>query len=145
MSAEVRLEGGPELQRALRSFSSALADEIEKEIDAAGLMVRSDIQHQMHRSTPTGELYKRTNPTRTHRASAAGQPPAVDTGRLVNSITFKKTGTASAEVFTDVEYGPWLEFGTMHIDPRPAWIPAVERIQPRFVERVVEAIARAAQ
>lgn len=37
---------------------------------------------------------------------------AVDTGRLRNSITIKKLGQCQYAVGTDVEYAPYVEFGT---------------------------------
>ncbi len=143
MTRVVTLDGGEELQRALRKLSADAQREVGKEVNAAGIAIRTDIQKAMHRSTPTGKVYTKPSGIK-HRASAPNEPPAVDTGRLVNSITFRSTGPLSAEVFSDVEYGPMLEFGTMRIIQRPAWVPAVERIQPKFIARVIDAIRRSA-
>lgn len=66
--------------------------------------------------------------TRTHhQASAPGQAPAVDTGTLVNSIsTDARPGALEATVSTPVEYAPHLEYGTVNMESRPAWIPEAE-------------------
>jgi hypothetical protein len=46
---------------------------------------------------------------RFHRASAAGQPPAVDTANLVNSMRAKRTGAMSAELAVNAAYAGYLE------------------------------------
>ncbi len=74
-----------------------------------------------------GEVYLRPGGIE-HRASAPGEAPAIDTGNLVNSIATELTGPASAVVFTNVEYAPYLEFGTKDIAPRPFLQPAVEAV-----------------
>jgi hypothetical protein len=79
-------------------------------------------------STPgTGRLYRRGG--RLHRASAPGQPPAVDTGRYRQSwwVDHRREGpdTWSVEVGTKDRRGPWLEYGTRHMAPRPHLRPAV--------------------
>lgn len=68
---------------------------------------------------------------RVHRASAPGQPPAVLTGRLRQSITHGIVDN-KMRVGTNVEYAPWLEFGTLDnngfIAPRPFMRPAWEKV-----------------
>jgi len=80
-----------------------------------------------------------------HRASAPGDPPARDTGILVNSISYtvKARGLLisgfvgsdidkirSKEPTTDPEYGFFLERGTRNISPRPWLIPSLIRARP---------------
>jgi HK97 gp10 family phage protein len=69
----------------------------------------------------------------THQASAPGDAPAVDTGRLRASITHDGphvTGdTIRGEWGTNVEYAAALEYGTRHIAPRPYMRPAEEAEQ----------------
>lgn len=75
-------------------------------------------------STPgTGRRYGR------HRASAPGNPPAPDTGRLRASISREvgKVGTVLvARVGTDVAYGRYLELGTSRMAARPFLRPALD-------------------
>lgn len=68
-----------------------------------------------------------------HQASAPGEAPAIDTGNLVNSIEVLPAAPAGAVVQTGVEYAPHLEFGTVNMAPRPAWIAAAERAMPEFI------------
>jgi hypothetical protein len=63
-------------------------------------------------SRPAGRLYSRgpgTGFTRAHRASAKGQRPAIDTGKLLNSIDDKRTGELSSEAFAGAEYAKHLQ------------------------------------
>lgn len=63
----------------------------------------------------TGRLYRRkgiTGATRSHRASARYEKPAVDTGNLIRSVEDVKISATSHEVFVDdgkAPYGKWLE------------------------------------
>lgn len=94
-------------------------------------------------STPgTGRLYRRRRIV--HRASAPGQPPAVDTGRLRSSYTWKvgeDPQGAYVEVGTSVRYAPWLEFGTRRMRPRPHVRPAINDIRDQIGAIVAQAIA----
>ena len=69
----------------------------------------------------TGRTYRRGNVT--HIASAPGQYPASDTGRLAGSIKAIISGT-TAIVGTNVAYGPMLEFGTSRMAARPWLLPS---------------------
>ena len=69
----------------------------------------------------TGRTYRRGNVT--HIASAPGQYPASDRGRLVGSIKAIINGT-TAIVGTNVAYGPMLEFGTSRMAARPWLLPS---------------------
>jgi len=63
-----------------------------------------------------------------HRASAPGQPPAVDTGQLRQSITHqlgKDAESLYADVGTNLEKARFLEFGTSTIAARPFLVPAL--------------------
>jgi hypothetical protein len=89
------------------------------------------------RGSKGGKLYKRGK--KFHRASAPGEPPAMDTGALANSI---HSYMESALVGIVEAGGPGspqalaLEYGTAngHIAPRPYMRPAVEFVKPHFIE-----------
>ena len=53
----------------------------------------------------------------------------VDTGRLRASITTEKIDTATYGVGTNVEYAPYVEFGTRKMAAQPYLRPAVERVK----------------
>lgn len=63
-----------------------------------------------------------------HRASAAGEPPASDTGFLLNSITHQMgvDEKVYATVGSSLKYAIWLELGTKYMAPRPFLRPALD-------------------
>ena len=70
----------------------------------------------------SGVVYRRGK--RTHQASAPGEPPAPDTGRLRNgaSSDVSRLGLTRVEgmITNNVEYAAALEIGTETIAERPA-------------------------
>lgn len=141
MPATLRLEGVEELERALKQLGERANKHVAAAINATGLELRTDIVKKYQRGPATGEIYQRGNTT--HQASAPGEAPATDTGRLASSVTYSKTGPIEAEVGTDVIYGPMLEYGTINIERRPNWVPSVEAMRPKFTARLQEALRKA--
>lgn len=66
-----------------------------------------------------------------HRASAPGEPPAVDTGLLRGSIQIDPSGLSQSmptiRVGTNLVYARPLEYGTFRMAPRPYMRPALKR------------------
>ena len=131
------------LIKALRELGDDAEDELSKAINATGLSLRGSIVKKYRRGPATGIVYEKYNPRRTHQASAAGEAPATDTGRLADSVTFDRQGKLQVEVSTDVEYGPPLEFGTRTIEPRPNWVPSIQEEEPKYKERLNGALEKA--
>lgn len=65
----------------------------------------------------------------THQASAPGEYPMTDTGRLAsNVITLLPSGSSiEGQVGTNIEYGTFLEFGTSRMAARPWLLPSFEK------------------
>jgi len=132
--------------------------EVEKKVHSGALtavlkacvMVQRDVQVSM-KHVGGGREYPRPG-GKTHKASAPGEVPVIDYGRLVGSISYnwkgsgKETGTVSGKaesgdgigqpdkdltgyVGTRVEYAKDLELGNAerNLEPRPFLIPALER------------------
>ena len=58
---------------------------------------------------------------------------AVDTGRLLNSITHGvDTSDSTAYVGTNVEYAPYVEYGTVRMPARPYLKNAVNNHKPEY-------------
>jgi hypothetical protein len=143
----VTIQGGPALTAALALVAQEARRHVEDAVNATGLELRTDIIKRYQQGPKTGVLYVLRNPNREHQASSGKtsppEAPATDTGRLANSVLFRSLPSARAEVFTDVVYGAYLEFGTQRILPRPAWRPAAEAATPKFRERLERALRRA--
>jgi HK97 gp10 family phage protein len=145
MTVTIRLEGSEQLQRELRRLSDDLREEAGRTVLATAIEMRADIVTSIQRGPASGVTYKKSNPTRTHTASAPGQPPMSDTGRLANSITFDRLGDLTATVGSALNYAPWLEYGTSRMAARPFFRPAVERMRPIYIGKLEDIIRRAAR
>ena len=143
--ATVRIEGEAELMAALRAYGQRAERHVADAVNATGLELRGDIVQAYQRGPASGRVYQKSSPARTHQASAPGEAPATDTGRLASGVDFRRDGPMSATVGSQVAYAAMLEFGTSRIAPRPAWVPAVEAMRPKYIERLEAALARAAQ
>jgi len=73
----------------------------------------------------SGRVYQRGGVR--HRASAPGEPPATDTGYLLNSVDTQVEGL-QAKVGNTAEYALYLERGTQHIAPRPFVRESAQRV-----------------
>ena len=144
MRIDVNLSGLDALIAKLR--------DVEQAGEAALIEVITDIATDTHAlavegiqtGPKSGRVYRRGGVT--HQASAAGQYPASDTGRLAASVRMElpTAGDMTGRVGTAVEYGPFLEFGTSKMAARP-WLlrsfeeakVGVEReLKARFEERL---------
>lgn len=112
----------------LQRYSSKVQAGSEKAVRATGQWLVGDIVRSLE--TPgRGRMYG------SHRASAPGQPPARRYGALANSIDFRYNGLMgrlmargpSGIVYSSSEYAPHLEYGTVHMAPRPFMRPAARR------------------
>ena len=86
--------------------------------------------------------------------SAPGQPPAVDTGTLRNSVQSKPqyiagTGMTSivltglvAGVNKDARIPRWLEYGTSRMKPRPFIAPSLDVIRPSVAGTISDQMQR---
>ena len=143
-----RLEGAAELLAELRSFGIDVDRELSAAVMGTAQNIRTKAIKSIQRPPKTGATYQKTKPKRRHVASAPGQAPATDTGRLAGDIKADISGKR-AEVYTDLEYAAPLEFGTRNMAARPFMLPAMEsereawnrRIR-RVIDEAVKGIAR---
>jgi hypothetical protein len=130
----------------LQGYAKKAEAEIAKAVTATALLINGDIKEAIQKGPKTGRTYTRgtgQNLSREHTASAPGEAPATDTGTLVSSIVFKQESKLTATVSSRLAYAYYLEFGTSRIDPRPAWVPAVEKMRPRFEAAIARAMSEA--
>lgn len=139
------VSGQRELTQTLRNIKRAANKAAEREVSRAALAVKSTAVNKIQRGPATGVIYERTKPFKgTHRASAPGEPPMSDTGRLAGSVESKRQGL-TAWVFTEVEYGRFLEFGTTKMDARPWLFPSLEENRARFPDQLGTAVVKGAE
>lgn len=133
------------VQRALDQFGAKAEKEIATVLDAVGTSIINGVKKQM-RESKSGRTYKRGRFGRDHVASAPGEAPAVDTGRLINSSIYKsRVSPLELLVGSNVKYSEYLEFGTRRIKPRPSWTLQVYAHREKLDKLVEAAIKRASQ
>lgn len=146
MEFSVQIEGLDRIGKATERVKQAVAKEIKIGLFASAKHVEREAKESILNGEKTGRIYKRR--TVVHRASAPGEAPASDTGRLVNSINaevvssgFEATVKAGGGA---VKYARMLEFGTSKMAARPFMFPALERSKGWIRERLNRAVRKAA-
>ena len=137
---------------------------LDKAVQQSGAELENLIKRKILDSTPRGRLYRRgainraaskktsglglrrvaNNPKRViagvtfHRASAKGQPPAVDKGELLNATRSKKTGEMRNKVANSKKYAPILD------DPngldRPFFQSTADEFKAKFKQNIADVI-----
>lgn len=103
--------------------------------------VRNEAIRLIQSGPKTGRIYTRRGVS--HQASAPGEPPASDTGRLVNSIaTNYEPDKLMGIIQFGTEYAPFLEFGTQKMEPRPFARPALDSKSQEIVDGIVEEVVK---
>jgi HK97 gp10 family phage protein len=128
------------LKRAERSLEQPIMDTLK----GGAQLIRGEAIKSIQTGSKTGRLYKRYNPTRTHRASAPGEAPASDTGNLVSNIMVEDNKD-SVEVQSKAEYSKFLEYGTSKMEARPYMFPAYEKSKDKIIQAVFRKIAQTLQ
>ncbi len=106
-------------------------------VGIAASLVRATAVNSILQGTKTGTIYSRGT-SAPHQASAAGEPPASDTGRLATNIFIKMdTDRLGADVESRAKYSEFLEFGTTKMAARPFMHPAAEANRPK-IRRLVQ-------
>lgn len=91
-------------------------------LQAIGLVTINHIRSNLLRGAKSGTVYRKSNPKRVHQASAPGQFPATDTGRLAGSLGFEVGGSPvipEVELFAGAEYAIPLELKPSSKGGRP--------------------------
>lgn len=103
--------------------SKAMMKEARTRVYAASEYFRDALVKKLSGSR-SGRSYRVPGTSTTYTASAPGQPPAVATGRLRQSVKTEideGKDYVESRTGTDLDYGRYLETGTRHMRPRP-WL-----------------------
>ncbi len=135
MKVEFEIIGIPGLQKQLKEYGEEMRKEIAREVRRSTLRVSNAAIKRIQTGPASGRTYEKYSPRRTHKASAKGEPPMTDTGRLASSVETRVDGL-TGYIFTRLDYGKHLEFGTKNIDPRPWLNPSIEEERPKFINAI---------
>lgn len=135
---------------------------ISKVVFETGVDFGADVRENMKRSVPRGKIYRRGSITRTatkknavkglrmttsgkrivgakiHRASAKGQPPAIDTAKLYNSIAVQRVSEFRVRVAVNAEYAKFLE-PPARLD-RPFFHTVFQKNRTKYTDKVNRAV-----
>jgi HK97 gp10 family phage protein len=132
------------LRRRLARMSDAVTRHAREAIAQSAEAIETDAKQSIERGPKTGRLYERSDPRRSHRASAPGQAPATDSGRLGRNITHVVDPDGlGASVESRATHSRALEFGTTDMAARPFMHPAFERNRSQIRRMLGRAVATA--
>lgn len=126
MKASVQLKINDKIIKDL--LEKAEADFIDSAEEMKDLMIDS-----IKTGSKSGKTYTRNGMS--HQSSAPGQPPANDTGELIDSIKVEKRKNTST-VKIDADYAGYLEYGTSKMRPRPFILPALMKIKKKLMTMI---------
>ena len=136
MSVSVRLSSNKAIDKVLERLKTQSEDYYKIMIAYAVNEVRNQAVLGIQRTPKTGKTYKRKK--KTHTASSAGNPPAIDGGTLVNSIKYEYDMAKDifrGEVSAATAYAADLEFGTAKMAARPFMQPALEKSRNKILNK----------
>ncbi len=106
-------------------LNAALQRRLEANLIIAGEMVATEVRRNIQTSPRGGKTYVKTNPNRTHTASAPNESPATDLGFLVRSIQIEpdlqNLRVRILSLHSIAPYAKRLEYGDLGagLQPRP--------------------------
>lgn len=141
----IRVEGEEELERSFAKAGDQVNLEIVQAVNQA-LIILEQYAKLITGRPGGGRLYPRPGGTH-HRASVPGAPPARDSGQLTTGISSQVSqGLEGVQgiIGTNEEYGPYLEYGTARMEPRPFMIKTLVDKQDEVIkslERVLDKVS----
>ena len=106
-------------------LNAALKRRLEANLIIAGEIVATEVRRNIQTSPRGGKTYIKTNPNRTHTASAPNESPATDLGFLVRSIQTEpdlpNLRIRILSLHSIAPYAKRLEYGDLSrgLQPRP--------------------------
>lgn len=146
MDIGIEVKGLDKLKGATDQIRLRVAEELAKGMYLSMKRVEETAKKSIADGDKSGRIYKRGNVL--HRSSAAGEAPASDTGRLMNSIigdvdrSALSNGLLEGKVVAKTKYANWLEFGTIKMAARPFMHPALEKNKAWISNRLALAVKR---
>lgn len=134
---QVEIDGLSQLTRQLADLVGDAEAVMTETITRIVTDTRANAVQGIQRGPATGRVRRDGS-----RASAPGQFPMSDTGRLANSVEFNlpTAGRLMGEVGTNIIYGRYLEFGTSRMAARPWLLPSFEKAKVGVEARLKKAI-----
>ena len=130
-------------------LNAALKRRLEANLIIAGEIVATEVRRNIQTSPRGGKTYVKTNPNRTHKASAPNESPATDLGFLVRSIQIEpelqNLRVRILSLHSIAPYAKRLEYGDLSrgLQPRPFMFKGLQAKQQVAIAIVQNAVNQA--
>ncbi len=138
----VTVTGTDELKRKMLMLGSQMQEAATEGVFVTAHEVRASAIMSIQEQSP-GQVVTRSRQgggTYPHVAASEGQAPNTDTGALVASIAVEKSGDTEYEIGTNLDYGEFLEMGTVKMRPRPWLIPALDANRGNLLKNIEKTV-----
>lgn len=142
-----KFKGRDRLRQHLGAIGPRTRRNVFRVLQQGGQLIADDAAQRIIDGPKTGKIYpSHWRKGATHQASALGEAPAADSGRLHQSHTWVgHEASMRVDAGTATPYAVRLELGDSEIEPRPAWGPAFHAHVGRImaaIRHVMRASAR---
>ena len=123
------------IKKLARKFTKAIEfypEMVNNTLNAAGIEIRNTIIEGIMNPPKTGKTYGN------HQASAPGEYPASNSGKLIQSIDFDVNGMELEIGSGGLVYGEYLELGTSKMKARPFIAPSVEEHKEQLLDDLAD-------
>lgn len=130
-------------------LNAALKRRLEANLIIAGEIVATEVRRNIQTSPRGGKTYVKTNPNRTHTASAPNESPATDLGFLVRSIQIEpdlqNLRVRILSLHSIAPYAKRLEYGDLSrgLQPRPFMFKGLQAKKQQAIAIVQSAVNQA--
>ena len=130
-------------------LNAALKRRLEANLIIAGEIVATEVRRNIQTSPRGGKTYVKTNPNRTHTASAPNESPATDLGFLARSIQIEpdlqNLRVRILSLHSIAPYAKRLEFGDLSrgLQPRPFMFKGLQAKKQQAIAIVQNAVNQA--
>jgi hypothetical protein len=105
-------------------------------------LVEETLEHVREHVETAMELPKSGNVYGTHVASQPGEPPAIESGNLVESAAIAMESPTVGSITYTSDHAAAMEYGTVHIAPRPFLTPGIEAERAAFNAAISDLLER---
>mgnify|MGYP003455804290 FL=1 len=130
-------------------LNAALKRRLEANLIIAGEIVATEVRRNIQTSPRGGKTYVKTNPNRTHTASAPNESPATDLGFLARSIQIEpdlqNLRVRILSLHSIAPYAKRLEYGDLSrgLQPRPFMFKGLQAKKQQAIAIVQSAVNQA--
>lgn len=143
MAVSVQVTGAKEIKLRYQKLPRSVIRQVDAEIGRLLVAMDSNVKQTIQTGGRSGRVYKRR--TVTHRASAPGEPPKTDTGKLVAGFVFKTKRTINGvvgDLMNKTNYAKYVEYKPKSRGGRPFMRPLFNKFLPRIRKQIDAAIKR---